>query len=82
MKVSICVGSSCHIKGSHAVITKIQQLIQQYHLENEVELCASFCMGNCAQGVSMMVDQELISNANEDTIQSIFEEKILPQIRK
>ncbi len=82
MKVSICVGSSCHLKGSHEVITKIQELIKEYHLINDVELSASFCLGNCANGVSMMIDDELVSNANPDTIEEIFKEKILTKIKK
>jgi len=80
MVVSICVGSSCHLKGSLDVITRIQQLIKEYHLQNQIELKASFCMNNCAKGVSMTIDDELISNANKDTIEQIFNEKILAKI--
>ncbi len=82
MKVSICVGSSCHLKGSHEVIVRLQELIKEYHVFNDIELCASFCLGNCAQGVSMMVDNDLISNANEETIDDIFKNVILPRLGK
>ncbi len=82
MKVSICVGSSCHLKGSHEVITRLQELIREYHVFNDIELSASFCLGNCAQGVSMTVDDELISNANSETIDEIFKNVILPRINK
>lgn len=82
MKVSICVGSSCHLKGSHEVITRLQELIKEYHVFNDIELSASFCLGNCAQGVSMTVDGELISNANKDTIDNIFKDIILPRLGK
>lgn len=82
MKVSICVGSSCHLKGSHEVIVRLQELIKEYHVFNDIELCASFCLGNCAQGVSMMVDNELVSNANEETIDDIFKNVILPKLGK
>ncbi len=82
MKVSICVGSSCHLKGSHEVIVRLQELIKEYHVFNDIELCASFCLGNCAKGVSMMVDNDLISNANEETIDDIFKNVILPRLGK
>lgn len=82
MIVSVCVGSSCHLKGSHQVITRLQELIKEYHLINDVELCASFCLGNCANGVSMTIDGELISNANADTIDNIFLDKVLNIIKK
>ena len=82
MKLSICVGSSCHLKGSHAVITRLQALIKEYKLQNEIELCASFCLGRCATGVSMTLDDELIDGANADTIDDIFKNVILPKCRK
>ena len=78
MKLSICVGSSCHLKGSHAVITRLQALIKEYKLHNDIELCASFCLGHCATGVSMMMDDELIQGANGDTIDEIFNNQIIP----
>ena len=82
MKLSICVGSSCHLKGSHAVITRLQALIKEYKLHNDIELCASFCLGHCAQGVSMMMDDEFIEGANGDTIDDIFKNIILPKLGK
>ena len=82
MKLSICVGSSCHLKGSHAVITRLQALIKEYKLQNEIELCASFCLGHCASGVSMMMDDELIEGANGDTIDDIFKNIILKKLGK
>ena len=81
MKLSVCVGSSCHLKGSHAVITRLQELIKEYKLQNEIELCASFCLGHCASGVSMMLDNQLIEGTNGDTIDEIFQTIILPKVR-
>lgn len=81
MKVIICVGSSCHIKGSHDVLTRIQELIKEHNVENQVELAASFCLGRCAEGVSMTIDGELVLNANKDTIDSIFNERILSKLK-
>ncbi len=82
MKLSICVGSSCHLKGSHEVITRLQELIKEHHLMNDIELCASFCLGHCADGVSMMLDDELIFGANKDTIDDIFNTQILTKVGK
>lgn len=82
MKLSVCVGSSCHLKGSHAVIVRLQELIKEHRLHNDIELCASFCLGHCAQGVSMMLDDELITGANGETIDEIFNTVILPKVQK
>ena len=48
MVVDVCVGSSCHLKGSYDVIQKLQKLIAENNLEDKVTLKASFCLGNCS----------------------------------
>ena len=80
MKLSICVGSSCHLKGSHDVVIRLQELISEHHLINKIELKASFCLGYCADGVAMKVDDEFILNANRDNIDDIFINKIMPKL--
>ena len=77
MKISVCVGSACHLKGSYEVITRLQQLIEDKNLQNEIELIASFCLGNCANGVSVTVNDKLIQNCTIETVDSIFEKEIM-----
>lgn len=81
MKIFICVGSSCHLKGSREVIARIQELIRLYDPENRIELAASFCLGHCAEGVSMMIDQEPVYGVNAENVEAIFAEKVLTQLR-
>ena len=81
MKVIICVGSSCHIKGSYDVLTRLQELIKTYKLENDIELQASFFLGRCQEGVAMTINGKDVANANKDTIDSIFEEMILEKLK-
>ena len=38
MKVTVCIGSSCHIKGSRQVVEELQYLIAQNGLKDKVEL--------------------------------------------
>ena len=56
MKVTVCIGSSCHIKGSRQVIVQLQYLIRENNLGDKVELGGVFCMGKCQQGVCVTVD--------------------------
>ncbi len=77
MKVLICIGSSCHLKGSYDVIEKMKQALKEHGLEERVELGASFCLGNCKQGVSVKVDDTLIGGFMPDTFDALFEEHIL-----
>lgn len=80
MIISVCVGSSCHLKGSYEVIQKLTQKIKENNLEDKIEIKASFCLGNCMNGVSMKIDDELVSNASSETIDEIFDTRILPEI--
>lgn len=80
MVVDVCVGSSCHLKGSYDVIQKLQKLIAENNLEDKVTLKASFCLGNCSNGVSMRIDGEVVSNANPENIEDIFKEQILMKV--
>ena len=41
MKVTICIGSACHLKGSREIIEKLQQLVAQNGLSGKVDLNGS-----------------------------------------
>ena len=76
MVINVCVGSSCHLKGSYEVVETLKRLISEQKLEDKIELKASFCLGNCSNGVSMKVDGEFVLNANPENIEQIFNEQI------
>lgn len=56
MKISICVCTACHVNGAKEIVETLQNLIAEYHLGDRVELKASFCDGDCADGVFVTVD--------------------------
>ena len=72
MKVTVCIGSSCHIKGSRPVVEKLQELIAQENLNDKIELSGTFCMGKCQQGVCVTVDGAFFS-VSPGTVSSFFE---------
>ncbi|PWM44971.1 MAG: hypothetical protein DBX47_05325 [Clostridiales bacterium] len=76
MKVVVCIGSSCHLKGSRKVVEQLQYLIAQNNLKDKVELSGTFCMGNCQNGVSVTVDNKMFS-VTPDTVNAFFEKEIL-----
>lgn len=73
MIVTVCIGSSCHLKGSREIIEKLQQLLRENNLEQEVELKGSFCMGQCVNGVCIKIDEELYSLTPASTEQFFIE---------
>ncbi|MBR1537932.1 MAG: (2Fe-2S) ferredoxin domain-containing protein [Bacteroidales bacterium] len=56
MILKVCVGSSCHLKGSYDVIEAMKEVIKKCDVEDLVELRASFCLGCCAQGVTVKAE--------------------------
>lgn len=75
MKITVCIGSSCHIKGSRQVVGQLQKLIADNGLGETVELGGTFCMGKCQQGVCVTVDDEFFS-VTPDTVNDFFEKEV------
>lgn len=79
MKVTVCIGSSCHIKGSRQVVEGLQYLIAQENLGDKVELGGTFCMGRCQEGVCVTVDGTFYS-VSPDTVKDFFEKEIKAKV--
>ena len=79
MKVIVCIGSSCHIKGSRQVVEELQYLIAQNNLGDKVELGGTFCMGKCQEGVCVTVDDSFHS-VSPDTVKDFFEKEIKAKV--
>lgn len=80
MNITVCIGSSCHIKGSRSVVEQLQYLINENGLKDKVELAGTFCMGRCQQGVCVTVDDAFFS-VSPDTVKEFFEENVLEKLR-
>ena len=79
MKITVCIGSSCHLKGSRQVVEQLQNLIARNELGNKVELGATFCLGKCQQGVCVMVDEEFHS-VSPDTVEEFFNDAVKAKV--
>lgn len=79
MRVTVCIGSSCHIKGSRQVVEQLQNLIAENNLKDNVELGGTFCMGKCQQGVCVSVDDAFFS-VSPETTQEFFDKEILARL--
>lgn len=75
-KITVCIGSSCHLKGSRQVIDELQKLIKENNLEEKFELCGAFCMKNCVNGVSVKIGDEIYS-VKPETAKEFFNSQIL-----
>lgn len=81
MKITVCIGSSCHLKGSRQVVETLQMLIAENNLQDEVELAGTFCMGQCQKGVCVTLDDKLYS-LNVDNVEDFFKNEVLAKVNK
>ncbi len=79
MKITVCIGSSCHIKGSRHVVEQLQHLITENKLGECVELGGTFCMGKCQQGVCVTVD-DVFYSVTPETVDNFFEKEVKGKI--
>lgn len=82
MTIYICVGSSCHLKGSYNIINLMKEALEKNGLTDKVELKAAFCLGKCTSGVTMKVDDEMVTGVSVDNFDEIFKKHILEKINK
>lgn len=76
MEIVVCVGSSCHLKGSHEIISMLENLIEETGMTERITLKASFCMGNCTRGVSATLNGKLVNYLTIDNVNEFFYEAI------
>ena len=79
LRITVCIGSSCHIKGSRQVVEQLQYLIAENKLGDKVELGGTFCMGKCQQGVCVTVNDAFYS-VTPDTVEEFFKKEILAKV--
>ena len=79
MTITICIGSSCHLKGSSTIIQKLEELITERQLNDKIELNGSFCMGECSNGVCVKINDELFS-VSPETVNTFFENEVLRRL--
>lgn len=82
MIIQICVGSSCHLKGSAEVIELMKSAVESNRLDAEVTLAGSFCTGNCNRvGVTVQVDDEVHTGVTPEGFDEFFRTKVLAALK-
>lgn len=77
--VQVCVGSSCHLRGSQDVVELLQKKVVDEGLEGEVVLLGGFCAGKCNRdGVTVTVNDEVFCGVSKENFNTFWNEKIKP----
>ena len=81
--VQVCVGSSCHLKGSEKIVELLQKSVAEGHYEDDVVLTGSFCTGRCNRlGVTVAVDDEAVTGVTEENFKEFWNDKVLKKLAK
>ena len=79
--VQVCIGSSCHLKGSQDIVELFEKAVKDHNIEDEVVLSGSFCIGKCNRvGVTVQVDDEIHVGITRENFKEFFTENILKVI--
>ena len=79
--VQICVGSSCHLKGSQEIVSLMQKAVEEYHLDGDVVLVGSFCVGKCnREGVTVQINDDVHVGVTTQNFNEFFKKNILDVI--
>jgi len=70
--ISVCVGSSCYLKGSHSVVSEFQKLIREKELHDKFELKAAFCQGNCMSAPCVRIGDQLLTKVTPQDVESLL----------
>ena len=81
MIIQVCVGSSCHLKGSPEIVELLQKSVEEYRLNDEVTLAGSFCIGKCNRvGVTVQIDDDIHVGVTKENFKEFFKENVLDKL--
>jgi NADH-quinone oxidoreductase subunit E len=75
--VSVCMGTACHVRGAPRLLDKVTETLQINPGETTRDLQFSLttvnCLGCCALGPVMMIDDKYYSDPSIDELKELFE---------
>lgn len=79
LELNVCIGSSCHLKGSYNILQSFQQLLEEEGLHDKIDLKAQFCMKQCQNGVSVSIG-ETVYSVSPETAREFFREQVASKV--
>lgn len=82
MDIFVCIGSSCHLKGSYDIVNLMTKSLEENGLTDKVNLSGALCFGKCSgDGVTVKIDDEIISGVNKENFKEIFNSYVLRKFK-
>lgn len=81
MVIQVCVGSSCHLKGSADIVELFERVIKENSLEDKITLAGSFCLGVCNRtGVTVSIDGNVHTGLTRENFREFFNDQVLTRL--
>jgi len=71
VRVTLCLGSSCHSRGNRHRVQSLQALLGAEGPEVEYELRGSLCLGRCAEGPLVLVEGTEVRGASDEEVAAL-----------
>ena len=79
LKVTVCIGSSCHLKGSRQVVEALREMIEDNDVGDKVDIAGTFCLGQCQKGVCVTIGDDFFS-VSPETVEDFFNNEVMKRI--
>ncbi len=73
LPVRVCVGTSCFVRGSQAILQALMRDLQARGLEDRVDLQATFCFEACNRGPTVRVGDEVFEKCTYEKARGAIE---------
>ncbi len=80
MDILVCIGSSCHVRGSYEIMNSLKSMVDENNLHNQVEIKVAFCLGYCKSGVTIKIDEQLVTGVTNDNLPEVFNKYVLKKV--
>lgn len=78
--IEICVGSSCHVKGSNQLIGILKEMIKYHGWEDTILLKGVFCMQRCQTGLGININQKPVEGIGLHNAKEVLHELITKEL--
>lgn len=80
--ITVCVGSSCYLKGAYQVIKALQTALEKRELTAAVELKAGFCLGHCVNGVAVQIGDRTLLGISPGQVNEMIDQYVIPEVEQ
>ncbi len=76
IQVKVCVGTSCFLRGSQALLAGILKKAEEEGLADFVDVSATFCSEKCDKGPTVHVGEDVLTHATLDRVMSLIRPRV------